>query len=312
MPTNLPSFRFTKDIWNMGRVQLIQLLMYFWGLYQALCGNYQALQAENSQLRQRLAEADESATDSQEERERFDALQAENYQLRQRLAEADESAAESQEEQERFEDLVRRSVNEYEEKLEDLRNQLAALEAENESLKNDAADAAEAKEYLVELESYATRLERELKAMRAKEEAEAAVLHELANDGRWKSVSKGNFVKMQTNAVLNARRETAKLQAEIDNLKRYLIEPLVKSLPFDTVQQELVQEPVIVVPSLRDIDAKILNWKSVRSLQIHGNKFPIGHNATIAGVYECADVKNMFAAILEVLKRCDHNLNLGE
>jgi hypothetical protein len=59
--TVLPSFGLTTDVWNMGQFQLIQFLMYIWGLYQALCGNYHALQAENVRLGELLAEAENRA-----------------------------------------------------------------------------------------------------------------------------------------------------------------------------------------------------------------------------------------------------------
>jgi hypothetical protein len=44
MSTVLPSLRLTTDVWNMGKVQLIQLLMHIWGLYQALLQNNQCLE----------------------------------------------------------------------------------------------------------------------------------------------------------------------------------------------------------------------------------------------------------------------------
>jgi len=44
MPTNLPSFKSAQELWGMGQIQLIQLLMHFWGLYQALLQKHECLE----------------------------------------------------------------------------------------------------------------------------------------------------------------------------------------------------------------------------------------------------------------------------
>ena len=50
MPIVLPSLGFTTDVWNMGKVQLIQLLMHIWGLYQALLQKHQCLEKKPSKV----------------------------------------------------------------------------------------------------------------------------------------------------------------------------------------------------------------------------------------------------------------------
>lgn len=78
----------------------------------------------------------------------------------------------------------------------------------------------------------------------------------------------------------------------------------------DVVTQSKVVFPVILFPSLKTLNPKIVNKETaLRLLQTVEKKFPIGHEATIQSVHECADLKNMFAAIQKFLKLCGHDLD---
>ena len=263
--TVLSPLGLTTDVWNMGRVQLIQLLMHIWGLYQALIANYQELQAQNTRLQQIAADAEQRAADAE-----------------QRAEDAEQCAADAEQ---RAEDAEQRA--------EDAEQCAAAAEQHAENWQH-----------------YAEKVEKELNAMMERDEAKADILHELSRDSSdWTSVSKVNFVEKQTNAVLKAKKETAKKQAELDKLNS-LISKLVDCLPFDGVTQEPVRYPVIIVPSDSTMDAKIVNIGSAMNLKsMMGGKFPTGHGANIQSIHECADVKTMYEAIFKLLKLCGHNLD---
>ena len=161
--TVLPSFGFTTDVWNMGQFQLIQLLMHIWGLYQALCGNYHALQADNVRLGELLAKAEERADNAEKHSDRR------HY------------------------------------KNEDLQQEIIELKIRTE----DAADEAQY------WQCRAEEAERKLEAIYEQEAAEAEILRELSRDPSWTSVSKGNFVKKQTKAVLEANAKVLALKSQL-------------------------------------------------------------------------------------------------
>ena len=229
----------------------------------------------------------------------YRALKAENAQLRERAAEAEQRAANAEK---RAAD--RRVMN------GDLHEEISNLEFRVEDARN---DAAEAEQRAANAEKRAANAENELNALYEQkdreDQIEDQILHELANDKSWTSVSKGNFVNKQTKAVLNARRETDQCQAKIDQLKQLMLD-LKEQLPLDIVTQSTVKCPVILFPSLETLDPKIVNKESAIGLKNSmDNKFPIGHGATIQKVYECADLKNMFAAIQKFLKLCGRDLD---
>jgi hypothetical protein len=258
--------------------RLLAWLNYLWACYQALLGNYHALKAENAQLRERAAHAEQRAAEAE-----------------QRAARAEKLAAH------------RRVMN------NDLHEEISILKCRVEDAKNDAyeaeqrADEAEQRAYDAEQRAYDA--EKELNALYEQKNVEDQILHELSNDESWTSVSKGKFVNKQTKAVLNARRETDQCQAKIDQLTQLMLDRK-EQLPLDIVTQSTVNCPVILFPSLETLDPKIVNKESAFRLKNSmSNKFPIGHGATIQKVYECADLKNMFAAIQNFLKLCGRDLD---
>ena len=251
--------------------RLLAWLNYLWACYQALLCNYHSLQSENAQLRERAAEAEKRAAHAE-----------------QRAAYAEKCAA-----------AAEKRAAAAEQRAEDAEQCAAAAEQRADEAEEDAAY----------WKNRVEKAEQELEAKRQQEEAEAEILHELSRDSDWSSVSKGNFVAKQTNAVLKAKRETAQIQAELDKLKS-LIAKLVDSLPFDGVTQEPVMYPVILVPSNPNLDAKIVNKGSAMNLRTFmGGQFPTGHGARIQDTYECADVKTMYEGIFELLKLCGHDLD---
>jgi chromosome segregation ATPase len=276
--TVLPSLGFTTDVWNMGSVQLIQFLMHIWGLYQALIAHYQELQAQNIRLQQIADDAERRAAAAEK-----------------RAADAEKRAADAEQ---RAADAEQRAA--------DAEQRAADAEQRAADAEQRAADAEEDSAYW---QGRTQQAERELNARERQEAAEAAILHELSHDSSWTSVSKRNFFKNQTIAVLNAQRETAQIQAKLDKLKSSIAK-LAEGLPFDVVTQEQVRYPVIIVPSDLRMDAKIVNIGSAMNLIAQmKSKFPMGQDATIQGVYECADVKNMYEGIFKLLKLCGHNLD---
>ena len=265
--------------------RLLAWLNYLWACNQALLGNYRALKAENAQLRELLAEANKHAAESDK-----------------RAAESDKRAADAEQRAAYAEKRVadRRVMN------GDLLEEISILECRVEDARNDAYEAEQRAD---EAEQRAYYAENELNALYEQKDVEDQILHELANDKSWTSVSKGNFVNKQTKAVLNARRETDQCQAKIDQLKQLMLD-LKEQLPLDIVTQSTVKCPVILFPSLETLDPKIVNKESAIGLKNSmDNKFPIGHGATIQKVYECADLKNMFAAIQKFLKLCGRDLD---
>ena len=224
----------------------------------------------------------------------YRALKAENAQLRERAAHAEQRAA-----------YAEKCAAHIRVMNKNLRDEVSYLEFRVEDAKNDAYEA-EQRAYDAEQRAYEA--ENELNALYEQKNVEEQILHELSNDESWTSVSKGNFVNKQTKAVLNARRETAQCQAKIDQLMQLMLD-LKEQLPIDIVEQTTVVCPVILFPSLETIDPKIVNKESAIKLKnFMGNKFPSGHGATIQKVYECADLKNMFAAIHKFLKLGGHDL----
>ena len=225
----------------------------------------------------------------------YHALQSENAQLRERAAEAEKRAAYAEKCA-----AHRRIMN------NNLHEEISELEFRVEDAKN---DAYEAEQRAYEAEQRAYEAEKELNDLYEQKNVEDRILHELSKDKSWTSVSKGKFVEKQTNAVLNARRKTAEYQAKIDQLTRLMLD-LKEQLPLDVVTQSTVVFPVILFPSLKTLDPKIVNKETaLRLLQTVEKKFPIGHEATIQSVHECADLKNMFAAIQKFLKLCGHDLD---
>ena len=225
----------------------------------------------------------------------YQALQAENTRL--------------QEDRERYEDLVRRSIVEYEENLENLRIQLAALEAANDSLKNDAADS---KGQLNDLDEYAMRLERELNAIRAEKEAEAQIYYECADERRFsRSTGKKSLIK-ETNALLKAKSDLEKCRKELSAFKSAVVKMLYDGLPVDSITQYPVRCPVFVVPSLANVDPVILNRGSVLNLESRAQggkpKFPGAQATTIEKMYPCAGLRTMVDSVREVLTLCGVNL----
>jgi hypothetical protein len=285
------------------------LMNYLWGCYQALIGKYGVLQAENAKLQaenaklqqcvdnaaQRVAYANERRSLHEQ---RYVTSEHKLILLKKRAADAEQRAAYA----ERCADH-RRNMN------YDLHKKISDLEFCVEYTKNDAYDAEQRAD---EAEQRAYDAKNELNALYEQQRVEALILHELSNDKNWTSrtsVSRVNFVKKQTQAVLNAQRETYQCQAKIDQLTQLMLD-LKEQLPLDIVTQTTVKCPVILFPSLETLDPKIVNKESVFRLKNSmDNKFPIGHGATIQKVYECADLKNMFAAIQKFLKLCGRDLD---
>lgn len=280
MPTVLPPLApFQKISWLMAWIN------YLWGCYQALMGNYQLLQAENAKLQAEKAK-----------------MQTENAMMRLQNA-CLLSQLQTKDEQRRTEShkncLMKETIRGLMKEAAFQRRIASTAEQRLTCAEEDAAY----------WQCCAEQAEQDLCAREQQEAAEAAILFELGNDASWTSVSKGNFVKSQTKAVLKAQNKTAQKQAELDEIKSSIAK-LAESLPFDAVTQSPVTCPVIVVPSLSTLDAKIVNKGSAMNLKnVMGGKFPTGHGATIQGTYECADVKTMYEGIFKLLKLCGHNLD---
>ena len=272
---------------------------YLWACYLTLLGNFPDLSAENTRLTEILANAN-SCLEAAQSNEEYAFQWAINsifreQQAEERAADAEKRAAAA----EKHAENARNRVDE----LNDV------LDSENAVIRNLHCDVAEAQQSAQYWQYCAEEAEQRLEAVYQQEAAEAAILHELSFDQDWSSGSKRNFVAKQTEAVLNARRETVKCQMKIDQLTQLMLD-LKGQLPFDIISQSTVQHPVILIPSLKTLDPKIMNKESVSGLKDSMyNQFPIGHGATIEKVYECADLKNMFAAIQKFLKLCGHDLD---
>jgi len=286
--------------------RLLAWLNYLWACYQALLGNYRALKAENAQLRERAAEAEQRASEAEQRASEAEQRAAEAEQraseAEQRASEAEQRAAYAEKRTAYAEKRAsdRRVMN------GDLHEEISILNCRVEDARN---DAYEAEQRAVEAEQRAYYAEKVLNALHEQKDVEVKILHELSMDRSWTSVSKGNFVGKQTKAVLNARRETLQCQAKFDQLTQLMLD-LKEQLPLDIVTQSTVNCPVILFPSLETLDPKIVNKESAFKLKNSmNNKFPIGHGATIQKVYECADLKNMFAAIQKILKLCGRDLD---
>jgi hypothetical protein len=98
--TVLPSLGFTIDVWNMGKVQLIQCLMHIWGLYQALLQKHYCLEKKTPTKvidfdgnTAPLTEADRAAIVEG----RISYLEIENQMLKQKLAQQQEQLAQQNE-----------------------------------------------------------------------------------------------------------------------------------------------------------------------------------------------------------------------
>jgi hypothetical protein len=198
MPTVLPSFKSVRDLWGMCQFELIQLLMHFWGLYQALIANYQELQAQNIRLHQIASAATHRAAEAEHR-----AAEAED-----RAAHAEKRAAD------------RRVMN------DNLNEEISTLECRIYEAEHRAAEAedrayeaehraAEAEDRAYEAEQRADEAENELNTLYKQKDVEDQILHELANDKSWTSVSKGNFINKQTRLVM-------KMTKTIDDLKSKL------------------------------------------------------------------------------------------
>lgn len=301
MPTFLPPLAPFQEIsWLMAWIN------YLWGCYQALMGNYQVLQAHNAELQ---AEKAKMQTENAYLRLQIVTLRSQN------VADVDRQKTEKHK---RF--LMKSAIKDAQ-KCAAVAQKFAAIAAIDQQqlhvVKKQLHDAEQRVTYAEEDAAYwqcrAEQAEQELDAREQRKEAKAAakaaVLHELGNDPIWTSVSKVNCVKTQTRAVLEAQRKAAQKQAELVKLKSSIVN-IVKWMPFDDVDQKTVTCPVIVVPSLSTLDAKIVDKGSAMNLIANMNgKFPTGHGATIQGTYECADVKAMYEGIFKLLELCGHELD---
>ena len=175
----------------MSKVQLIQFLMHIWGLYQALIANYQELQAQNIRLHQIASSATQRAAEAEQR-----AAHAE-----QRAAEAEDRAAHAEK---RAAD--RRVMN------ANLHEEISILECRVYEAEQRAYEAEQRAD---EAEQRAYDAENELNALYEQKDIEDKILHELANDESWTSVSKGNFINKQTRLV-------TKMTKIIDDLKSKL------------------------------------------------------------------------------------------
>jgi hypothetical protein len=263
---------------------LMALVNYLRGIYQALIGKYgdlQKLLAENAILHQAVYE-----------------LRAFKKYLR--VFDAD-----------RIFELYKQRDRTSKHKIKLLKERAANAEQRAANAEQRAADAEQQSDYW---KVRAEKAEDELYDMIRRKNAKAAqkvgdaiaAFNEQSSRQDWYWVS---FPKAQTDAVLEAQRKTAQKQAELVKLKSSIVKIVECFLPFDDIEQKTVTCPVIVVPSLSTLDAKIVNKGSAMNLKTYmGGQFPTGHGAKIKGTYECADVKTMYQGIFELLKLCDHDL----
>jgi hypothetical protein len=286
MPTVLPSFKSVRDLWGMCHFELIQLLMHFWGLYQALIANYQELQAQNIRLHQIASAATQRAAEAEHR-----AAEAED-----RAAHAEKRAAD------------RRVMN------ANLHEEISILECriyEAEQRADEAeqrADEAEDRAYEAEQRAYYA--ENELNALYEQKDVEDQILHELANDESWTSVSKGNFINKQTSLVM-------KMTKIIDDLKSKLqtstdcCDSLVNSVsqlfhcPIDLGVPE--STPVLCVgvsngPAFVSSAETAENLKGKHPL-LHGEAFVTrtlsGLDATIGILFKTQAQNNLLAKFLQ-------------
>ena len=300
MPTVLPSFKSVRDLWAMCQFELIQLLMHFWGLYQALIANYQELQAQNIRLHQIASAATQRAAEAEHR-----AAEAEH-----RAAEAEDRAAHAEK---RAAD--RRVMN------DNLHKEISTLEcriyeaeqrADEAEQRADEAEqrADEAEDRAYEAEQRAYYAENELNALYEQKDVEDQILHELANDKSWTSVSKGNFINKQTSLVMKMTKIINDLKSKLET-STDCCERLVNSVsqlfhcPIDLGVPE--STPVLCVgvsngPAFVSSAETAENLKGKHPL-LHGEAFVTrtlsGLDATIGILFKTQAQNNLLAKFLQ-------------
>jgi hypothetical protein len=252
---------------------LMALVKYLWGCYQALMGNYQVLQDRNDQLQKRVAEAD----------------------MRASAAEQCAAAAEQK---------IIVLTQKFKEQLDDAYYALDNAISRQEEL------------------------EKELKILEddffCQDRVQASVISEfdLYSKKLWKNHKKGNntatlsckvqtnFINGQTQSFIDKENKIRDLKHKLDALKRNVQGCIFTGFPTDVVTLNRVKDPVIVIPSLENVNPKIMDFKSYQELsRTLPAKFPYAQGATITGVHSCADVNMMLKAMQQVLKLCDCDLD---
>jgi DNA repair exonuclease SbcCD ATPase subunit len=302
--TVLPSLELTKNLWNgCSKDQLIQSLMYIWGLYRVLLGSYQELLTEKVHLRELLATAEKRAAAAEEcaaaaekhtaaAEKRASAAEKHTAAAEKRAAAAEKHAASAQERAAAAEEHAAAA------------DERAAAAEEHAAAADERAD--EADQYAAKIDRYADKLEHELGALHAQQKAEEKVCHEFEDDRSWISVSKRNSFKDHTKALVNSWNDLEKCKRENSELRRKIVKYLSNQMK-DCITQDICYEPVIVVSSLEEVDPIFLSKNSAMSCAtLMGNKFPTAQNTFIKKVHKCASLRSIFDCMNQIINLCSN------
>jgi hypothetical protein len=252
------------------------------------------------QLRERAAEAEKRAAHAEQRAAHAEQRAAH---AEKRAAHAEQRAAHAEQRAAYAEKCAahRRNMN------EDLHKEISDLQYRVEDAKNDAAEAEQRAD---EAEQRAYYAENDLNALYEQKNAEDQILHELASDRSWTSVSKGNFVGKQTKAVLNAKAKVeelkSRLQTSIECCERLVSS--VSQLLYCPIERGVPESTPVLCVGVKNGPAFVSSAETAKNLRgkhplLHEEAFVLrtlsGLDDTIKILFKTQAQNNLLAKFLQ-------------